>query len=109
MINESFSSSATGRSRTHALVVVLGGAGFLGSHLCERLVLEGKQVVCIDNFSTGRRENVEELLSSGRFKIIDHDILEPFDRKIEREWRRSTISLVRHRRLGTRRIPSEQR
>ena len=65
-------------------VVVTGGAGFLGSHLCERLVGEGHYVTCVDNFQTGRRENVSDLLTSGRFEIIEHDIVTPFGSRISR-------------------------
>ena len=65
-------------------VVVTGGAGFLGSHLCERLVGEGHQVTCLDNFQTGRRENVSDLLASGRFELIEHDIVTPFGSRIPR-------------------------
>ncbi|EJZ17071.1 UDP-glucuronic acid decarboxylase family protein, partial [Rhizobium sp. Pop5] len=55
------------------------GAGFLGSHLCERLLERGHRVICLDNFSTGRGSNVEHLLSNARFHIIDHDVRQPFD------------------------------
>jgi UDP-glucuronate decarboxylase len=65
-------------------VVVTGGAGFLGSHLCELLVGEGHQVTCLDNFQTGRRENVSDLLASGRFELIEHDIVTPFGSRIPR-------------------------
>ncbi|MBX4899276.1 UDP-glucuronic acid decarboxylase family protein [Rhizobium bangladeshense] len=60
-------------------VLVNGGAGFLGSHLCERLLLRGHSVICLDNFSTGRRANVEHLASNARFRIIEHDVRQPFD------------------------------
>ena len=63
-------------------IVVTGGAGFLGSHLCERLVGEGNQVTCVDNFQTGRRENVSELLATGRFEILQHDVVMPFASRI---------------------------
>jgi UDP-glucuronate decarboxylase len=65
-------------------IVVTGGAGFLGSHLCERLVGEGHQVICVDNFQTGRRANVSGLLASGRFEIIEHDIITPLGSRIPR-------------------------
>ena len=65
-------------------VVVTGGAGFLGSHLCERLVGEGHQVFCVDNFQTGRRENVSGLLASGRFEVIEHDVIAPFGLRVPR-------------------------
>ncbi|ACE89069.1 UDP-glucuronic acid decarboxylase family protein [Rhizobium phaseoli] len=59
--------------------LVNGGAGFLGSHLCERLLLRGYSVICLDNFSTGRRVNVDHLQSNPRFRIIEHDVRQPFD------------------------------
>jgi UDP-glucuronate decarboxylase len=58
-------------------VLVTGGAGFLGSHLCERLVAEGSQVLCVDNFYTGTRSNVEHLLDNPQFEIIRHDVTFP--------------------------------
>ena len=60
-----------------ATIIVAGGAGFLGSHLCTRLIENGHTVICIDNFHTGRTRNVEHLQSSGRFFLIRHDINEP--------------------------------
>jgi UDP-glucuronate decarboxylase len=58
-------------------ILVTGGAGFLGSHLCERLIAEGHEVVCLDNFFTGRRANVEHLLSNPRFELFRHDVEHP--------------------------------
>ncbi|MFL6334952.1 MAG: UDP-glucuronic acid decarboxylase family protein [Pyrinomonadaceae bacterium] len=58
-------------------ILVTGGAGFIGSHLCERLLAEGHDVICLDNFFTGRRENVYRLMDSKRFDLVRHDIIEP--------------------------------
>jgi UDP-glucuronate decarboxylase len=57
--------------------MVTGGAGFIGSHLCERLLHEGCEVLCIDNFYTGTRQNVEHLLGHKRFELLRHDITFP--------------------------------
>jgi dTDP-glucose 4,6-dehydratase len=59
--------------------VVTGGAGFLGSHLCERLLAEGYSVVCVDNLVTGRRENIGHLLDDPRFRFVHHDVSRPFE------------------------------
>ena len=58
-------------------VLVTGGAGFLGSHLCDRLVAGGADVLCVDNFYTGSRQNVEGLLGSKRFELMRHDVCFP--------------------------------
>jgi UDP-glucuronate decarboxylase len=58
-------------------IAVTGGAGFLGSHLCDRLIDDGCEVICIDNFYTGRRENLHSLLASKNFEIIRHDVILP--------------------------------
>jgi UDP-glucuronate decarboxylase len=58
-------------------ILVTGGAGFIGSHLCERLLAEGHEVICLDNFFTGRRENVIQLFENPRFELIRHDVIEP--------------------------------
>ena len=57
--------------------LVTGGAGFIGSHLCEVLLARGEQVVCLDSFFTGRRENLEHLLGNPRFEIVRHDVVHP--------------------------------
>jgi UDP-glucuronate decarboxylase len=58
-------------------ILVTGGAGFLGSHLCERLLQEGANVICVDNFFTGSRLNVEHLLPNSNFELIRHDVTFP--------------------------------
>ncbi|MDP3610270.1 MAG: GDP-mannose 4,6-dehydratase, partial [Rubrivivax sp.] len=63
--------------RLRKRVLVTGGAGFLGSHLCERLVGEGHDVLCVDNFFTGTRDNVEHLLGNPRFELMRHDVTFP--------------------------------
>lgn len=58
-------------------ILVTGGAGFLGSHLCERLLREGHDILCLDNFFTGTKTNILHLLSHARFELIRHDIINP--------------------------------
>jgi UDP-glucuronate decarboxylase len=58
-------------------VLVTGGAGFLGSHLCERLINDGHDVLCVDNFYTGRRANIAHLLDHANFEVMRHDVTFP--------------------------------
>ncbi len=59
------------------IALVAGGAGFIGSHLCDRLIADGATVVCLDNFISGRRRNVEHLEGHPRFRLVEHDVIEP--------------------------------
>src|SRR5438094_9685069 len=59
--------------------LITGGAGFIGSHLCERFLAEGHEVLCVDNFITGSAANVEHLHAGGRFRFIHHDISQPLE------------------------------
>ena len=59
--------------------VVTGGAGFLGSHLCERLLAEGHRVICVDNYLTGAKRNIAHLLENSDFRLIEHDVTVPFE------------------------------
>jgi UDP-glucuronate decarboxylase len=61
----------------HSCVLVTGGAGFLGSHLCERLLSEGRDVICLDNFFTGTKGNILHLLDNPRFELMRHDVTFP--------------------------------
>ena len=65
-------------------VLVTGGAGFLGSHLCDRLIERGDDVICVDNFFTGTKENVRHLIGNHRFELIRHDIVHPLYVEAER-------------------------
>jgi len=64
-------------------VLVTGGAGFLGSHLCERLLALGHRVFCLDSFETGRVENISHLMGHRGFRFIKHDIVEPFELRVD--------------------------
>ncbi|MBK9438437.1 MAG: SDR family oxidoreductase [Chloracidobacterium sp.] len=58
-------------------ILVTGGAGFIGSHLCERLLNEGNEVICLDNFFTGRKANIAHLMDNKAFELVRHDVTEP--------------------------------
>src|SRR5271155_5258031 len=64
-------------SMTKKRVLVTGGAGFLGSHLCERLIADGHDVLCVDNYFTGRKENLGHLLDDPQFEAMRHDVTHP--------------------------------
>jgi UDP-glucuronate decarboxylase len=64
--------------------LVTGGAGFLGSHLCDRLLREGDEVICLDNFFSGRRANVAHLAGNPRFEVLRHDIVNPVLLEVDR-------------------------
>jgi UDP-glucuronate decarboxylase len=63
--------------------LVTGGAGFIGSNLCRRLLNMDYEVVCLDNFYSGKYKNIEELLTNNNFVLIEHDVREPFDIKCD--------------------------
>ena len=65
-------------------VLVTGGAGFLGSHLCERLLRDGHEVLCLDNFFTGRKRNIAALLRDTNFELVRHDIVQPILLEVDR-------------------------
>ncbi|HMO81552.1 MAG TPA: SDR family oxidoreductase [Pyrinomonadaceae bacterium] len=58
-------------------ILVTGGAGFIGSHLCERLLADGHEVICLDNFFTGRKANIVHLIGNSNFELVRHDVTEP--------------------------------
>lgn len=64
-------------------ILVTGGAGFIGSHLCKRLLDEGNEVLCVDNFFTGRRVNIHDLLDNKNFELLRHDVTEPLQVEID--------------------------
>jgi UDP-glucuronate decarboxylase len=69
--------------RARRRVLVTGGAGFLGSHLCERLLLDGAEVLCVDNFFTGSRDNIAHLLGDPRFEVMRHDVTFPLHVEVD--------------------------
>ena len=64
-------------------ILVTGGAGFLGSHLCDRLINEGHEILCLDNFFTGRKQNISHLLQNPKFELIRHDVIDPFKVEVD--------------------------
>lgn len=76
--------------------LVTGGAGFIGSHLCERLLHDGSTVLCLDNFYTGKRENIAHLLGHERFELIRHDIWEPISLEADQIYNLACPASPRH-------------
>ncbi len=64
-------------------ILVTGGAGFLGSHLCDRLIKEGNEIVCLDNFFTGRKQNIAHLIGNPAFELVRHDVIDPFKFEVD--------------------------
>ena len=58
-------------------ILITGGAGFIGSHLCEKLLNEGNEVICVDNFFTGSKQNIIHLLDNPYFELVGHDVTFP--------------------------------
>ena len=63
-------------------ILITGGAGFLGSHLCDKLIEKGEYVICLDNLYTGNKDNIKHLLTNSNFEFIEYDIIEPIDLKV---------------------------
>lgn len=64
-------------------ILVTGGAGFLGSHLCDRLIEQDNHVICVDNFFTGQKKNIEHLKNNSQFEVLRHDIVEPLAMEVD--------------------------
>ncbi|WP_154201643.1 UDP-glucuronic acid decarboxylase family protein [Ancylomarina sp. 16SWW S1-10-2] len=64
-------------------ILVTGGAGFIGSHLCDRLIREGNDVICLDNYFTGNKRNVEHLISHPYFELVRHDVIQPYFAEVD--------------------------
>ena len=71
--------------RDRKAILITGGAGFLGSHLCDRLLADGHDVICVDNFFTGNKRNIEHLLTHPRFELIRHDVTFPLYLEVDRD------------------------
>ena len=64
-------------------ILITGGAGFIGSHLCERLLKEGNHIICLDNLFSSKKQSILHLLNHRNFEFVEHDIIYPFDRKVD--------------------------
>jgi UDP-glucuronate decarboxylase len=65
-------------------ILVTGGAGFIGSHLCERLIQDGCDVICLDNYFTGSKDNIRHLMGNDRFELVRHDVTTPFYAEVDK-------------------------
>ena len=65
-------------------VLVTGGAGFIGSHLCDRLIKDGCDVICLDNYFTGSKDNVRHLIGNDRFELVRHDVITPYFAEVDK-------------------------
>ena len=82
--------------RERKRVLVTGGAGFLGSHLCERLLADGSEVLCVDNFFTGRRMNVAHLMDDPNFELMRHDVTFPLYVEVDEIYNLACPASPRH-------------
>lgn len=69
-------------------ILVSGGAGFIGSHLCTRLVNEGHDVICLDNFFTGSKDNIKHLMGNHHFEVVRHDVTYPYSAEVDEIYNR---------------------
>ena len=81
MVGKSTRSRPRVVARKRKSILVAGGAGFVGSHLCRRFLAEGHEVICVDNFVTGSMANIAPFLKAPGFRLIEHDICLPFEVK----------------------------
>ena len=64
-------------------ILVTGGAGFIGSHLCERLLKDGNDVICLDNYFTGSKDNIRHLIGNDHFELVRHDVTQPYTAEVD--------------------------
>ena len=64
-------------------ILVTGGAGFIGSNLCDRLIREGHDVICLDNYFTGRKDNIRHLIGHDHFELVRHDVINPYIAEVD--------------------------
>lgn len=83
-------------AKMNSSVLVTGGAGFVGSHLCARLVAEGHRVFCLDNFYTGKSENIQSLLSSSRFELIEKEVGDSIDLQVDQIYNLASPASPKH-------------
>ena len=76
-------------------VLVTGGAGFIGSHLCERLLAEGNDVICLDNYFTGSKDNIRHLLDDHNFELVRHDVTTPYHAEVDEIYNLAAMSHVK--------------
>ena len=79
----SLNGHSSGGNMTDRKILVTGGAGFLGSHLCDRLLRDGHDVICVDNFFTGRKQNIQHLIGHPRFELMRHDVTHPLHVEVD--------------------------
>lgn len=84
-----------------ARILITGGAGFIGSHLCYRLIAEGNEILCLDNFYTGRRSNLGPLFEHNSFELFRHDIIEPILLEVDQVYHLACpASPIHHQNVG---------
>ena len=91
--------------KSNTVNLITGGAGFLGSHLIDKLMEKGEEVICVDNFFTGTKKNLIQWLGNSSFELIRHDITKPITLEVDKIWHLAclhhqfTISLIQLKRL----------
>ena len=79
----SYATQQTQKLSAMKRILVTGGAGFIGSHLCERLLNEGNDVICLDNYFTGSKDNIRHLIGNDHFELVRHDVTQPYTAEVD--------------------------